>query len=40
MGSGGGRTIYNMRSYNGIVAYFIEVEAILRQKPYVSTRIQ
>lgn len=37
--SGGEHTIYNMRSYSGIVMYFIE-EIAMRQKSHVSTGIQ
>jgi len=39
MTSGGEHTIYNMRSYSGIVAYFIE-EIAMRQTSHVLTGIQ
>lgn len=39
MGSEGEHTIYNMRSYRGIVTYFVEEKA-MRQKSHVSTGIQ
>ena len=39
MGSGGEHTIYNMRSYGRIIAYYIEEKA-MGQKSHVSTGIQ